>query len=100
MSSLEMKNRQNNGKRVSGSDALFSCTKNRRAFLGGCADRFLFWAMAAAVLLFVLWPLLGIAAKSVNLGEGFSLAAYENLFRENSVLIRHSAFAGSIPKFV
>lgn len=94
MSSLEMKNRQNNGKRVSGSDALFSCTKNRRAFLGGCADRFLFWAMAAAVLLFVLWPLLGIAAKSVNLGEGFSLAAYENLFRENSVLIRHSAFAG------
>lgn len=94
MSSLEMKNRQNNGKRVSGSDALFSCTKNRRAFIGGCADRLLFWTMAAAVLLFVLWPLLGIAAKSVSLGDGFSLAAYENLFHENSVLIRHSAFTG------
>lgn len=50
--------------------------------------------MAAAVLLFVLWPLLGIAAKSVSLGDGFSLAAYENLFHENSVLIRHSAFTG------
>lgn len=75
-------------------DALFSCAKDRKAFLGLCGDRLLFCAMAAAVLLFVLWPLLGIAAKSVNLGEGVSLAAYENLFRENGVLIRHSAFTG------
>ena len=55
-------------------DALFSCAKDRKAFLGLCGDRLLFCAMAAAVLLFVLWPLLGIAAKSVNLGEGVSLA--------------------------
>ena len=75
-------------------DALFSCAKDRKALLGLCGDRLLFCAMAAAVLLFVLWPLLGIAAKSVNLGEGVSLAAYENLFRENGVLIRHSAFTG------
>lgn len=33
MSSLEMKNRQNNGKRVSGSDALFPARKTEGSFL-------------------------------------------------------------------
>ena len=51
MSRLTTKNRQNRGKRVSGLDALFSCAKDRKAFLGLCGDRLLFCAMAAAVLL-------------------------------------------------
>ncbi len=62
----------------------------------GAVDRLIFWAMAAAVLLFVLWPLLCIAAESLWADGGLTFSAYKNLFQENASLIRHSVFTGTL----
>lgn len=88
MSSLKAKDRRK-VKRVSGADTLFY----------HILDRGIFYAMAAAVLLFVLYPLLCIAAKSVASEGGVSLAQYENLFGENAALLGHSAFTGVLAAF-
>lgn len=55
-------------------------------------DRGLFYFMAAAVLLFVLYPLLCIAAKSVVIDGSLSLRYYRSLFQDNLKLLWNSFF--------
>lgn len=55
-------------------------------------DRLLFYAMAACILLFVLYPLLCILKKSVVIDGVFTLSAYQNLFANNLQLLQNSFF--------
>lgn len=55
-------------------------------------DKFILFVLVCAVLLFVLYPLLCIVKKSLVVDGAFTLKEYENLFRNNLVLMRHSLF--------
>lgn len=101
--SLKMNSRRAEGsqktkRRVSDSGTLFCSAGNGpgRHLFYGALDRLIFWAMAAAVLLFVLWPLICIAARSLWADGELTLSAYANLFQENAGLIRHSVFTGTL----
>lgn len=55
-------------------------------------DKLILSLLLAAVLLFVLYPLLCIVKQSVTGDEGFSLAMYESIFGENLGLLKNSVF--------
>lgn len=98
MNSRRAEGSQKTKRRVSDSGTLFCSTGNGpgRHLFYGALDRLIFWAMAAAVLLFVLWPLICIAARSLWADGELTLSAYANLFQENAGLIRHSVFTGTL----
>lgn len=76
-----------------------SAKRPRQIFQGvvnGLGDRGIQLFLAAAVLIFVLYPLLCIVKKSLWLDGQISLAEYENLFSENAVLLRHSFFTATV----
>lgn len=64
------------------------------------ADKFIWYTLAGMVLIFVLYPLLCIAAKSVMTDSGFSLEEYRNLFQNNRVLLEHSFFVAVCSAFL
>ncbi len=98
MNSRRAEGSQKTKRRVSDSGTLFCSAGNGpgRHLFYGALDRLIFWAMAAAVLLFVLWPLICIAARSLWADGELTLSAYANLFQENAGLIRHSVFTGTL----
>lgn len=98
MNSRRAESSQKTKRRVSDSGTLFCSTGNGpgRHLFYGALDRLIFWAIAAAVLLFVLWPLICIAARSLWADGELTLSAYANLFQENAGLIRHSVFTGTL----
>ncbi|MDO4265471.1 MAG: iron ABC transporter permease [Eubacteriales bacterium] len=55
-------------------------------------DRGIFYLMAALVLVFVLWPLLCIAGKSIQADGGISFRHYHSLFTDNFKLLKNSFF--------
>ena len=58
------------------------------------ADKLLLLGLLGSVCLFVLYPILCILLRSLQGGEGLSLAAYETVWSQYRVNLWNSVFVG------
>lgn len=58
-------------------------------------DKAILYGLVAAVIVFVLYPLLCIVKKSMVIDGSFTLSEYENLFTDNWTLMKNSLFTAS-----